>query len=200
MYLSRLLLTSEHLRNPYETHRLLWMTFSDSPDHKRDFLFRVERSTSRKAQVLMQSQRKPKDVVIDQAKLLATKEITLNLYKGMQLRFLLVANPVKTIADGQERLNSKGEVKKCRVPLTKEDEQSKWLKRKLANAALINLLEVEKQLPLHFRKGRAHGKVQPYSFRGIIQIEDVELLEVLMQKGIGPAKAFGCGLLSIAPT
>ena len=70
MYLSKLLLTSPHLNNPYEIHRLLWKAFSHSPDHKRDFLFRVERRAYRKAQVLMQSQRKPKDIVIGQAKLL----------------------------------------------------------------------------------------------------------------------------------
>ena len=116
----------------------------------------------------------------------------------MRLRFLLVANPIKTIADERARL--KGKVKRCRIPLIKEDEQSKWLKRKLADAAVVNLLEVEKLLPLHFRKGGTPGKIQPYCFKGIIEIEDADLLMTLIQKGIGPAKAFGCGLLSLAAT
>lgn len=200
MYLSRLLLTGSRLHNPYEIHRFLWMMFPSLPNQKRDFLFRVEQSTSRQVQVLMQSQRKPENVIHKvQVKLLAVKEIKMNLYADMQLRFLLTANPTKTIIDEQRRLNSNSKVKKCRVPLIKEDEQIEWLRRKLANAALVNRLEIEKQLPLYFRKGGTHGKVQPYSFRGILQIGDVSLLEVLMQRGIGPAKAFGCGLLSLAP-
>jgi CRISPR system Cascade subunit CasE len=38
------------------------------------------------------------------------------------LRFLLAANPVKTITDADGRTNAKGEVKKCRVPLIREEE------------------------------------------------------------------------------
>lgn len=42
------------------------------------------------------------------------------------------------------------------------------------------------------------GKIQPYIFKGIMQMTDASALNELMQHGIGPAKAFGCGLLSLA--
>ncbi|HMT92541.1 type I-E CRISPR-associated protein Cas6/Cse3/CasE [uncultured Thiothrix sp.] len=197
MYLSRLLLSGEQLHNPYEIHRTLWAAFPDTPDQARDFLFRVEQSSSRQAQVLMQSQRQP-IAEAEHARLLASKLFELNVLEGSQLRFLLIANPVKTIVDEQGRLNSKGEVKKCRVPLINETEQVAWLQRKLADAALVSMVEVEKQLPLHFRKGGKPGKIQPYAFKGVLQVANAQALQDLLQYGIGHAKAFGCGLLSLA--
>ncbi len=208
MYLSRLLLTGEQLRNPYEVHRALWQAFPKKPDQSRDFLFRVEQRKTGQVQVLMQSHRKPESN-IENVRLLAGKEVVLGLQSGGQLRFLLVANPVKTIADEQGRLDSRGEVKKCRVPLIKEEEQVEWLKRKLADAASINMVEIEKLAPLYFRKtggsGKKgtegqRGKIQPYTFKGVLQINNADLLTLAIQNGIGPAKAFGCGLLSLART
>jgi hypothetical protein len=38
----------------------------------------------------------------------------------------------------------------------------------------------------------------PVSFQGILSIEKPTEMISLMQTGIGPAKAFGCGLLSLA--
>lgn len=197
MYLSRLLLTGEQLHNPYEIHRTLWLAFPDAAEQSRDFLFRVEQRSSRQVQVLVQSQRQPV-ANIENARLLASKALELNLLEGSQLRFMLMANPVKTIADEQGRLDSKGEVKKCRVPLIKEEEQIAWLKRKLEGVALVNMVEIEKQLPLHFRKGSKPGKIQPYTFQGVLQVADAQGLQDLLQQGIGHAKAFGCGLLSLA--
>jgi len=199
MYLSRLLLTGEQLHNPYEIHRTLWLAFPDAAEQSRDFLFRVEQRTSRQVQVLVQSQRQP-TANVENARLLASKALELNLLEGSQLRFMLMANPVKTIADEQGRLDSKGEVKKCRVPLIKEEEQIAWLKRKLEGAALVNIVEIEKQLPLHFRKGSKPGKIQPYAFKGVLQVVDAQALRDLLQQGICHAKAFGCGLLSLART
>lgn len=197
MYLSRLLLTGEQLYNPYEIHRTLWQVFPDAPEQTRDFLFRVEQRFSRQVQVLVQSQRQPANG-IEYARLLASKALDLNLLEGSQLRFLLMANPVKTIVDEQGRLDSKGEVKKCRVPLIKEEDQIVWLKRKLEGAAWVNVVDIEKQLPLHFRKGNKPGKIQPYVFKGILQVVDAQALHGLLQQGIGHAKVFGCGLLSLA--
>lgn len=196
MYLSRLLLSGEHFRNPYEVHRALWAVFPESSDQARDFLFRIEQSSIRQVQVLMQSQRQP-EIATVATRLLASKAFELNLTERSQLRFLLTANPVKTIADEQGRHGNKGEVKKCRVPLIREEEQVAWLKRKLNGAALVSLVDVEKQLPLHFRKDGKSGKIQSYVFKGILQPTNSSILKTLLQQGIGPAKAFGCGLLLV---
>jgi CRISPR system Cascade subunit CasE len=85
------------------------------------------------------------------------------------------------------------------VPLIKEEDKVAWLKRKLNGAALVSMVEVEKQLPLHFRKGGKSGKIQPSVFKGVLQPTNSLMLKSLMQQGIGPGKAFGCGMLSLAP-
>jgi len=198
MYLSRLILTGEQLHNPYEIHRALWQAFPEAPEQDRDYLFRVEKHSPRETQVLMQSQRQPLSSV-EGLRLLATKALKLEIPKpSCQLRFYLIANPVKTINDEQGRQDRKGKIKKCRVPLIKEEDQVGWLKRKLATAATVERLEIDKQRSLNFRKGKHVGKIQPYVFQGILQIRNSEQLGDCVQNGIGPAKAFGCGLLSLA--
>lgn len=197
MYLSRLLLTGEQLQNPYEIHRHLWSAFPETPDQARDFLFRVEQCSSRKAQVLMQSLRPPTQETTA-LHILASKTFELNVLEGVALRFFIIANPIKTIIDQQGRLDRKNAIKKCRVPLISENEQVAWLKRKLEGIAWVNTVDIEKQLPLYFRKQGKPGKIQPYAFKGVLQPVDTEKFSQLIQQGIGPAKAFGCGLLSLA--
>jgi CRISPR system Cascade subunit CasE len=197
MYLSRLLLTGERFRNPYEIHRAVWSVFPDAPELTRDFLFRMEQRSTRQVRILVQSERQP-EFDTATAQIQAHKPLDLNLPEGVLLRFLLVANPVKTIMDEQGRLDSNGNVKKCRVPLINEEAQVVWLKRKLEGAALVGNVDIKKQWPLNFRRRGRLGKIQPYVFKGTLQVNNTSTLKSLMQQGIGPGKAFGCGMLSLA--
>ena len=197
MYLSKVVLTGAARRNPYEMHRALWRLFPEQPEAERDFLFRLEQDSRDGALILLQSARCPTGPTRE-VRVLAAKEFSLPVVSGQRLRFLLVANPVRTISDGQGRLNSRGEVKKCRVPLIRDDEQRAWLQRKLAAAAVPEEFDVDPKLPLHFRKEGMAGKIRPVTFHGTLRVEELELLHRLVVEGVGPAKAFGCGLLSLA--
>jgi len=200
MYLSKIMISGAACRNPYEIHRALWKLFPFSPDAERDFLFRVERSGQQNAEVLMQSIREPIATTVRDAWLLASKPYPLSLLQGQRLRFKLLANPVKTINDEGGRVKTDGEIKKCRVPLIHDEDLQAWLVRKLAGMANIEAVEVEKGLPLHFRKGRESraGKIQPVCFLGVVTVSDQTELENLVKSGIGPGKAFGCGMMSLA--
>ena len=199
MYLSKVMITGKACRNPYEIHRALWRMFSEDLNAGRNFLFRVEKSGRRQAELLMQSMRQPVSQSPD-ASLLATRDYPLKLIEGQRVRFLLIANPVKTINDEKGRKNAKGEVKKCRVPLIVESEQRLWMERKLDVSARLEALIIANRLPLYFRKSEANmaGKIQPVSFQGILQITKPTILKEMIINGIGPAKSFGCGLLSLA--
>ncbi len=199
MYLSKVMITGKACRNPYEIHRALWRTFPEDVNAGRDFIFRVEKSGRQQVELLMQSMRQPVSQ-IPNAGLLATRDYPLKLVEGQRLRFLLIANPVKTINDERGRKNAKGEVKKCRVPLIDESEQRLWMERKLDVSARLEALIITNRLPLYFRKSKSNmaGKIQPVSFQGILQIENPTILKEMIVNGIGPAKAFGCGLLSLA--
>ncbi len=199
MYLSKVMIKGKSCRNHYEIHRTLWQMFSENVDAGRDFLFRVEKSARQQVELLMQSMRQPASQ-IPNASLLATRDYPLKLIEGQRVRFLLIANPVKTINDEKGRKNAKDVVKKCRVPLIGESEQRAWIERKLGDGAQLEALLIANRLPLYFIKSKANmpGKIQPVGFQGILQVANPTILKEMIINGIGPAKAFGCGLLSLA--
>lgn len=199
MYLSKILVNGSVCHNPYEIHRALWGLFPEDNDADRDFLFRVEKSDGKQAEILMQSIREP-GLINNKTRVIASREYSISLRAEQILRFLLVANPVKTINDEKGRKNVKGEIKKCRVPLIDDEAQRVWLGKKLEHAAALKTLVIDRKLPLYFRKHKDHliGKIQPIIYQGVIKVQNTDVLQKLIQDGIGPAKAFGCGLLSLA--
>lgn len=201
MYLSKVLVSWQKARNPYEIHRVLWKMFPSRQDESRDFLFRIERQQKGlETEILMQSINKP--VSSKQSyHVTALREYQLSLLNGQKLRFRLRANPVKTISDKRGRINRKGKIKKCRVPLIREEDQRAWLQRKFSPFCSIVKLNIQNEAPLYFRKKKEQrtGKIQTVLFNGIIMINDPDSFLDKMTIGIGPAKAFGCGMLSIAP-
>jgi len=54
---------------------------------------------------------------------------------------------------------------------------------------------------LNFRKPKENrsGKIQPVVFDGVLTVDDADVFLALIRKGIGPAKSFGCGMMSLAP-
>jgi len=198
MYLSRVYVQWPKSKNAYTLHQSLWELFPNRPNDTRDFLFRVEQEKSGTgATVLVLSQKEP-TVGVDLVEVKAMRDYSLSLLEGQRLRFLLKANPVKTIKDEKGRKTDKGEIKKCRVPLIKEEQQQQWLIRRLEGIAVLEEMHISPCIPLYFRKGQQAGKVVPVRFEGVMRVVDPLAFKELVAKGIGPAKALGCGMLSLA--
>jgi CRISPR system Cascade subunit CasE len=199
MYLSKMQIVGTACRNPYEIHRALWELFPENTEDKRDFLFRVERTDSHRAEILMQSVRKP-EKSSPNVQSIESRAYLLTLHEGQRLRFLLVANPIRTISDEKGRKSATGDPKKCRVPLIRDEDQKGWLVRKFDECASLETLIVDRKTPFYFRKDKEDrfGKIQPVIFQGVLNVREPETFVCLIRKGIGPAKAFGCGLLSLA--
>lgn len=188
MYLSKLELEWEKARNPYDIHRHLWDAFAGRPDENRQFLFRVEwQKPGVPVHILMQSQLEPKQPDSQACRLVASKQFDLSLSQGRILRFILCANPIK-------RLNEA----RCRVPLIREAEQLEWLARKLSPAAELCEAQVIGSRVLHFHKKSVPGKIATITLTGLLRVQNPEQLTEVIKKGLGPAKSFGCGLLSLA--
>lgn len=51
--------------------------------------------------------------------------------------------------------------------------------------------------PTYFRKGNRGGKLVTVTFEGVLNVTDPAHLIRLLENGVGPAKAFGCGLLLV---
>ena len=195
MFLSKCLLNTSGPINSYQLHQEIWKLFPGRPDTRRDYLFRVE-NLGQKApqQILLHSLTTP---VAGQGKLVMLslpKNVALNLRPGQLLRFMIRANPTKRIKE-DNKIKNQGRV---RVPIIDEEEMSMWLQRQLQEVAVIHEMMINGQNLLYFRKGSNTGKFVAITFSGLLEVKNEKNLLKLIEKGIGPAKAFGCGMLSLA--
>ncbi len=203
MYLSRLTLNFSRMAvlwvsNPYRVHQRLRMACGDDSH----LLFRIEENAQGVNQILVQSQNEPgwKKAFDDFPVLLRLPECKLfmpQLYPGTSYRFRLLANPtVKKTIDGN--------LNKARLGLLHEEDQQKWLCRKIEAAGSTIL--ASRTLPhgfQHSRKNPAKDENQQTHFavlfEGVLQVKDVSQLQAALEAGIGSAKGYGFGLLSLAP-
>jgi CRISPR system Cascade subunit CasE len=204
LYLTRLVLdprsrsVRRDLADPYELHRTLLRAFPDaaagSPGR---VLFRVEPARGEpRFVVLVQS-----DVAPDWSRLnvprdyllgpLATKLFTPAFAAGQRLGFRLRANPTVK-RDGKRR------------PLLDESQQRAWLDRKAAAAGFrVVRVEVAPEGALCGYKP-AEGATLTLThhavrFDGVLTVTDPGQLLHALRDGVGSAKGFGFGLLSLAP-
>lgn len=210
MYLSRLILNLRYrqvrtdLARPYELHRTLLRAF---PDHLADgeerLLFRVE-ADSRQPDpvVLVQSQLLPDWDKLPEEYLAtdlgdlnpAVKPYRLQFRAGQVLSFRLVANPTKRLSKSLPR----GIDKSKRVGLYKQEEQLDWLARKGEQHGFRILTATAS------RQERSEDRSNQLTllavqFDGLLGVTDADAIAAAVASGIGSAKAFGCGLLSLAP-
>lgn len=81
-----------------------------------------------------------------------------------------------------------------RVPVRGHDARLEWLKRHAAAAGFDVIGVRVTEVPARGRDVRLAGAI----FDGILDVKDPGLFREALEAGLGPAKAFGFGLLSIA--
>lgn len=136
---------------------------------------------------------------------------------GQILSFRLLANPTKRVAKSDDPMRGK------RVELTREEDQIAWLIRKGQEAykdvpggfeLLIRPAESgEGSIPavMVCPEGKQTGRKRDGSgshgtthffvlFEGVLRVTNADAFLETLSRGIGSGKAFGCGLLSIAPS
>lgn len=205
MYLTKLILnplSSEVVRdlaNPYEFHRTLLRAFPDQDEGGPGrVLYRVERTEAIDDQgeapvVLVQSDHAPDwtrarvrpDYFRDR---LPPKVIPTEFTVGARFRFRLRANPT---------VKREGK----RHALYREEEQLQWLHRKAESAGFrVTAVTVaaEGNSVGSKRKGHHEITLAAARFDGELEVVDPALLKAALQVGIGSAKGFGFGMLSLA--
>jgi len=220
MYLSRLILNprsrrvQSELARPYELHRSILRAYPAAlPDGER-VLYRLESDErSGRLALLVQSQSEPnwRWAEEETGYLLAgarpeVKQVELSLHAGQVLAFRLRANPTakkKGHGPGDDKERKNG----IRLGLAKEEDQRAWLERKghqhgfrVLRALIIpEGMQVgsrpEPEVPGEWQR-LAHLAVR---YEGLLQVTDPHLLVEAVRAGIGSAKGFGFGLLSLAP-
>lgn len=139
-----------------------------------------------------------------------------SITSGTLLAFRLRANPTKKIdtKSGQDGERRNGR----RVELTCEKDQIEWLRRKgerggfhllavrtappvLEEPTVPNVLAMPAQKVVGDRRKEKGNRITfgAVLFEGDLVVEDAEAFRRTLETGIGPGKAYGFGLLSVAP-
>lgn len=200
MYLTRLRLDPRSaqargdLADPYDMHRTLVRAFvRDAEQTPPRILWRAEPAAAwSEPVVLVQAQELANWSVIEALPNYLkggaeTRDISPENWLGdeQRYRFRLFANPTVT-REGK------------RQGLTSEEAQLAWLDRQgerhgfTIEAALVTGSEL-----LRSRKQDSRISVLKVCFEGRLRVRDSAALAAALRAGIGPGKAFGCGLLSL---
>jgi len=188
------------LSDTYAWHKAVWQAFPDRKGELRNFLTRLDRN-QKGYRLLIVSQtlpRKPTWWTSDQWR---TKEIPGNYFHHSRYAFEARVNPTKKIRIGS---TEKGDRKKngARIPLATPEDLVNWIDRKgQAGGFTIerNSLLINPEGKESFIRQSKQGSHNGVNFQGILQVTDPELFQKTFTQGIGSAKAFGFGLLIIAP-
>jgi CRISPR system Cascade subunit CasE len=156
----------------------------------------------------------------------ASKPLPLEFAQGQRLRFRLRANPTKRLREASVGPDGQPIDKKFagkRVALQREEDQIGWLLRKAENGGFAipgQWVEVDdpeiagkkRQLPNFrvdalpeapirwgFRKVEPLGTCAAVRFEGVLLVTDPARFAATLADGVGAAKGFGFGLLSVAP-
>lgn len=116
-----------------------------------------------------------------------------HLQKGQLYHFRLTANPVHAVKKAGEK---RGKV----LPHVTAQQQKQWLLDKCSTYG-FHVLEfeiTERGLKKFPHKGK-HLTFSRVSYEGQLQITDAEIFKKSLIQGIGREKAYGCGLLTLAP-
>jgi len=223
MYLSRIFLNPRsrqvrsELANPYELHRTVMHAFAGRTDKNDRVLFRLEiHPRSGVPALLVQSPLDPNwgflavpeknyllplaDCPPGMTENPAVKSFDLGLQPGQSLMFRLRANPTvkKTVREeGRDE-------RKTRYGLFREEDQLKWLERKLeASGAMLVSARASNDTKVKGERRQADERQElsflSVQFDGVLQVKDPAALNTAVQAGIGSGKGLGFGLLSLAP-
>lgn len=202
MFLSKLELNPRcrqvraELRDPYQMHRTISLAFGDGDEAYKEArcLFRVDESNDgHSICVLVQSKlhpdwskwTAPSDYLVEEPMI---KEFAPSLKSGQRLGFRLRANPTLK-RDGK------------RMGIYNESERLAWLGRK-GSISGFRVLEARSESDGKQKGITGKGCETVFSavlFDGVLEVMDVETFTSALRDGIGSAKGFGFGLLSIAP-
>jgi len=203
----------------YQMHKLIWNLFSDGPDRRRDFLYRFEK-VKRLPTFYTVSDREPVDTssVWD----IQTKRYAPKINRRDRLSFTIRVNPIRSKRDEngcQHRHDVVMEAKKQmdfrempqderpHIATIVQDAGFAWIKAREKEHGFFVGGDEEKpgvradayrQHKLFRGKGAQPVTFSTLDYNGILTVTDPDtFVKETLFSGIGPAKAFGCGLMLV---
>jgi len=202
-----------HIDGAYKLHSLVWDLFADDPGRKRDFIYRQDMVQGLPAFYCV-SERVPSDR--HGVWIVETKPYDPVVRENQRLGFMLRANPIRTKRDEKDKQHRHDVVMEAKTLLKKRQAEPPresdliqqagfmWLAlRGEANGFSVRDGEVRadgySQLRFTKPKGKHGVSLSTIEFNGILTVTDPDLFVRTLFHGLGPAKAFGCGLMMVRP-
>lgn len=225
MYLSRVPLNSARrgtrlfLSSPHVTHAAVMKSFPpgalDQPTGSGRVLWRTDQHDNAIFLYVVSPAEPDFTHIVEQAGWPTTGAWTTRKYgqlldsltAGQRWHFRLTANPVrstKNYSDPAQR-ESRGKVAGLSAA-----QQLDWLQRKAIDAGFeipqcgpIEFAQTDARIvhraALSFRRGRQMVRLSVATFEGTLVVSEVDSFKAALTEGIGRAKGYGCGLLTVAP-
>lgn len=124
-----------------------------------------------------------------------------SLHNGQQWAFRLTANPTHS---GRKSADAKDTQ---RFGLLRAEEQTQWLAKQAARCGFTIAEQpdgepnvfLRQRRNLTFKRGMGTVTLVTVAFEGLLSVTDRDAFREALTLGIGHGKAYGCGLLTIAP-
>lgn len=194
------LLAKLRIRDSHDWHQRAWECFPGRDGQPRDFLTRLEEGGSFARMLLLSPTPPTRPCWCAPDAWQGPKPIGETFLSHRLYRFQLCANPTRKVKafkpDGMERPNGR------REPLRTREELVGWIRRKGEAGGF----KVDEATLRTFPRGREsfvrQGKAGLHSaveFQGVLTVADRQRFGEAFARGIGSAKAFGFGMLTLVP-
>lgn len=197
-------------RDGYRAHQHLWALFGDSPERRRDFLYRQEggRGDPFFYVVSVRAPRAEEGPWHVESKLYAPR-----IAAGSRLAFTLRVNPVRSrpaekgrrgqrhdvVMDAKHRMRGPGQPAEHDALV--RGEGLAWLEERAERHGFRldpGALRVHSYRQHRLYKPRGSPiRFSTLDYDGLLTVTDPQRLLETLQQGLGPAKGFGCGLLLV---
>lgn len=208
------------LTNPHAMHAAVSAAFPPDIDStEARLLWRIDRNRNENVLYIVGPEKPTASGIVEQAGYDTRPAQSLDytrflgtLRKGQRWRFELLANPTYSKANNGKRGKVKAHVSvehqlewlysradKAGFALAprandavSEDERARW--------SVEDETAIVERRTLNFRKGenRRHIRIATARYRGTLEVTDPQLLHSTLTQGIGRARGYGCGLMTLA--
>jgi len=189
------------LRDCYDWHQAVWKAFPGRDGEQRNFLTRLDRKrVGFRLLIVSPAQPVRPDWCPAEEGSWKTKPIPDTYFTRRRYAFQLCANPTRKVtkltADGTPTKNGR------RLALRTREELVAWIAHKGEEGGFAvdqSFLRTFSRGQEYFEKRGVRGVHSAVEFQGVLTVVDTTKFYETFTRGLGSAKAFGFGLLVIAP-
>jgi len=189
-----------HIRDAYDWHQRVWQCFPGCDGQQRDHLTRLDPKPAGFQLLIASPVETTRPDWCPRDCWRGPKRIPETYFSRDRYRFQLCANPTRKVAaentDGSFKKNGR------REPLRSREDLVAWIKRKGEQGGFAvdeDTLRTIRRGREYFTRNGQRGLHSAVEFQGILAVTDPTKFCETFRHGIGSAKAFGFGLLLIAP-